>query len=110
MRPKTKPRWLIAETRVSAADLDVVDEFAECAPNEPRLGDVADNGRRQADQNDEQVGRRQIHYEQIRHRPHLLLLPDDDTDQRIAGQSTRRGATDQCLDNVAGSVRPSRRF
>jgi len=64
-----------------------MDEFAEYASNEPRLGDVADNGRREADQNDEQVCRRQIHYEQIRHCTHLGVLPDHDTHQGVAGQS-----------------------
>jgi len=70
------------------ADLKVMDEFAESASNEPCLSDVAYDSRWQTDQNDEQVRRRQIYYEQIRHRPHLSVLPDDDTNQRVAGQST----------------------
>jgi len=64
-----------------------VDEFAECASNEPGLGDVADDGGRQTDQNDEKVCRGQVDNEQIRHGPHLRVLPDDDADERVAGQS-----------------------
>ena len=64
-----------------------MDEFAECASDEPRLRDVTDDSRRQTDEHDQQVCRRQIHDEQIRHCPHLRVLPDDDTDQRVAGQS-----------------------
>ena len=68
-------------------DLKVMDELAERASNEPSLGDVANNGRRQADQDDEQICCRQIHDEQIRHCSHLHVLPDYDTDERVAGQS-----------------------
>ena len=65
-----------------------MDEFAKCSSHEPRLGDVTDYSRRQTEKHDEQIGRRQVHDEQIRHGPHLRVLPDDDADQSVACQST----------------------
>jgi len=42
------------------ADLEIVDELAERPTDEPRLGDVADDGGRQAHEHDKQVGRRRV--------------------------------------------------
>jgi len=65
-----------------------MDELAERSSNEPRLGDVADDGRRQTDEHNEQVCRREVDDEQVGDGAHLGVLPDDDADERVACQPT----------------------
>lgn len=67
--------------------LEVVDDLAQDPSKEPGLRDVDDDGRRQTDEDDEEVSHGQIDDEEIGDGPHLTVPPDDEADEGVPYQS-----------------------
>lgn len=68
-----RPRLLISyqfKKKKKNTDLKVQNDFARQRAHEPRLRDVPHHGRRQADQDHQEVGHRQVDDEIVGHRPH----------------------------------------
>ena len=71
-------------SKVNLKYLQIHDDLAHDAAHIPGLRDVAEYGRRQTDEKDEEVRNGQVDDEKIRHRPHPVVQPDDETDEEVA--------------------------
>lgn len=67
--------------------LKIRDDFAECVSHKPRLGDVPQDSRWQAEENDEKVGNSQIDDEHVGDCAHRVVSVNGKTDEEIADQT-----------------------
>ena len=72
--------------RRRATHLQVVDDLAHGAAEVPRFRHVPDDGRRQTDGDDEEVGDGEVHDEVVRHRPHAVVPPHGEAHEPVADQ------------------------
>ncbi len=75
---------------VEAIYLKVRDDFAERVAHEPGLGDVPQNGGRQAEKDDEEVGDGQVDDEHVCDGPHGVIAINGQTDEEIAHQADNK--------------------
>lgn len=66
------------------ANLKIGENFAQHFAQEPSLGDIPQNGWRQAQQYHKEVSHRQVYNEYIRHSPHWMVRVDRQADERIS--------------------------
>lgn len=67
--------------------LEVRYDFAEGAAHEPRLGDVPEDGRRQTQEDDEEVGNGQVDDEHVGHGAHRVVAIHGQADEEVADEA-----------------------
>jgi len=83
--------------------LEVEDNLAHDWSKVPGLRDVTEDSGRETDDNDEEVGDREVHDEQVGDGAQLTVVPDDEADHRVADDSQRKH------ENVVGDQTPLER-
>jgi len=69
--------------------LEIEDDLAHDGSEVPGLGDVAEDGGREADDDDDEVGDGQVDDEQVGDGAQLAVVPDDEADERVADETER---------------------
>ena len=72
--------------RYQTTHLQILHDLAHDSAEVPRLGDVADDRGRQTDDDDEDVGEREVDDEVVRHGAHVSVAPDGEADERVADE------------------------
>lgn len=67
--------------------LNIEDDLAESGAHEPGLGDVPDDGRREAEEDDHEVGHGEVDDEVIGDRPHGPVPVDGDADEGVPDET-----------------------
>lgn len=63
-------------------------DLAHYVAHEPRLGDVTKDSRRQTDDDDQEIGQRQVNDEQVGDRSHATVEPHDIDDEPVADDTS----------------------
>lgn len=75
------------QSEIYGANLKVRDDFAERVAHEPSLGNVPHHGRRQTEEDDEEVGDGQIDYEHVGDGTHRVIAIDGQAYEEVTNEA-----------------------